>query len=445
MRISIENFKSIRSLQNFEIKPFTILSGVNNSGKSSFIQLLLLLKQSIKFENQLFLNGDFYKVKNFRDIIYNKDLKNDLKVSFQFDKNEISKTDGTTDIYNYLDNYNSKISIKFRCEKNIYIKKFNIKLNLPEGKSPFIDIQFNKKTAKYSIESNDNIFGQGIWNENIKNATVNFFSFYPLFFNKNNLIKIEWVKELINLFFENISYIAPNRNPPEDGYSLSEKSDNVGINGEYLAQILEKYAEKPTKFYRIIENKNEIFYKKESKTLIEAVKYYFCDFFEISKDIKAEKLNEIYKITLINKSNLPISIKHVGFGISQLLPIIVEGLNMSNDGTLIIEQPEIHLHPKLQSKLYDFLYSLTLQGKKVIVETHSSHFITRMRRRIAEDINNKMNKNISLTFIEDNIFRTIGLDDFGKMDYYPEDFIEQSSTELRAIMKAQMNKRLKKK
>ena len=48
MKISIENFKSIKSLQTFEIKPFTVLSGVNSSGKSSFVQLLLLFKQTIE-------------------------------------------------------------------------------------------------------------------------------------------------------------------------------------------------------------------------------------------------------------------------------------------------------------------------------------------------------------------------------------------------------------
>ena len=115
---------------------------------------------------------------------------------------------------------------------------------------------------------------------------------------------------------------------------------------------------------------------------------------------------------------------------------------MQKNGTLIIGQPEIHLHPKIQSQLFDFLYSLILQGKKVIVETHSSHFITRMRRRIAED-DNHMNEKINLTFIENDIFRTIKLDNFGSMDYFPKDFIEQDAKELKAIVVAQMNKRFK--
>jgi len=216
---------------------------------------------------------------------------------------------------------------------------------------------------------------------------------------------------------------------------------SVGSKGEFTAQILQEEALTYIDFNKIENQENGISYIEKKEEFAKAVKYWVCDYFEVAENIRAEKTNENYKIILTDKSGLETSIKHVGFGISQLLPIVVEGLRMQNKGTLIIEQPEIHLHPKLQSKLYDFLYGLMLQGKKVIVETHSSHFITRMRRRIAEDESNQMDNNIGLTFIEDDIFRSIELDDYGTMDYYPDDFIEQSNTELRAIVKAQMKKR----
>ena len=81
-------------------------------------------------------------------------------------------------------------------------------------------------------------------------------------------------------------------------------------------------------------------------------------------------------------------------------------------------------------------------AKKVIVETHSSHFITRMRRRIAEDESNAMDDRINFTFIDDNVFRTLELDDYGTiLNYYPKDFIEQPADEMRAIVEAQIRKR----
>ena len=77
------------------------------------------------------------------------------------------------------------------------------------------------------------------------------------------------------------------------------------------------------------------------------------------------------------------TIADVGFGVSQLLPILVIGLRSGRASLLILEQPEIHLHPRLQANLADFLLTLAASGRRIIVETHSDHFINRLRRRIA--------------------------------------------------------------
>ena len=470
MKISIENFKTIKSLQNFEIKPFTVLSGVNSSGKSSFIQLLLLLKQTIELDSSnepFLLDGKLYKVREFKDIITDKDLKRNLNVSFEFNKSEFIQIENlkTISIFNSLGDYKCLIEMKYDINLNddIYISQFSVNFVFSEKKVHFISFNSNPDNI-FSIETNSAIFEKELYYEKPIIKNIHFSSIYPEYyeseqeevvelgdhesiehkFNKN-LINLEDVKTIINSFFQNISYIEPNRDVPKDEYSFSRNHKNVGTKGEFVAQVLEENANKQIIFCTQEKGENGTTYKEDSKTLVEAVKYWMCDVFQIAKDIITEKKNDTYKILLINKAGLPISIKHVGFGISQLLPIVVEGLMMTNKGTLIVEQPEIHLHPKLQSSLYDFLYGLTKQGKKVIVETHSSHFITRMRRRIVEDETNQMDDNISLTFIEDNIFRNIVLDDYGTLDYYPADFIEQSGTELKAIVKAQMNKRLKSK
>jgi predicted ATPase len=150
----------------------------------------------------------------------------------------------------------------------------------------------------------------------------------------------------------------------------------------------------------------------------------------------------------LDSSDLEITIKHVGFGVSQILPIIVQGLIMPPGGTLVLEQPEIHLHPKIQSLLFDFLYSLILQGKNIIIETHSDHFITRMRRRVAEDDESALKDKIKLTFVEqgttDLIFKSLTLDEYGILNIFPDDFIEMPELELEAIVKAQMKKRISK-
>jgi len=465
MKISIENFKSITRLHNFEIKPFTILSGVNSAGKSSFVQLLLILKQTIELDSSkkaFLLDGEFYKVKGFSDVISQKDIKRKLKVSFNFNKSEIEEFTNLKILSN-LKTYECVIDVQYDITENndAFVSIFSVNISLEEGKPQSITLKTNKDRT-YTIDTNTLIFGKGLYTgEPINIIDISYSSFYPVSYESQEEAKTEYatekaisknkellnfddIKILINSFLENISYIGPNRESPKDEYSVSSGFITVGTKGEFTAQILKDESEKIIDYYKIENTDDVIVYKvNKEKTLLDAVNYWMCTIFDVAENIRSEKTYETYKIILTNKSGLETSIKHVGFGMSQLLPVIVEGLRMPINGTLIIEQPEIHLHPKLQSKLYDFLYSLTKQGKKVIVETHSSHFITRMRRRIAEDETNEMDDQIGLTFIEGNIFRSIELDDYGTMDYYPEDFIEASNSELRAIVKAQMLKRKK--
>ena len=75
----------------------------------------------------------------------------------------------------------------------------------------------------------------------------------------------------------------------------------------------------------------------------------------------------------------------VGFGVSQLLPIIVQGLALPEGGTLLIEQPEAQLHPYPQAQLADFFCSLVEQGRNCIIETHSEALFRRLHLRAMLD------------------------------------------------------------
>lgn len=471
MKLTIHNFKSIRQLYQFEIKPFTVISGVNSSGKSSFIQFLLLLKQTVELNainKSLYLDGYWYKARDYKDLVHEKNIDNQLEVSFLFNKMDFAFIENPQiiNLHNVLDDYNCKLTVKYNFRSGeVIIDEFAVVFSFPNYERPdeFIKFKKNSGEASYTVETKKPYFAERLWNEKPQVTNVEYASIFPLFYEGNKAIvqdklgvddtpqteyeylkefvKIDDVKILIQNFFEKFSYIGPIREKPKDEYTISDGHKTVGKEGEFVARILEESASKPTQFHKIIKHENGITYQEETSNLTEAVKYWMCDVFDVAEDIYAEKTNDSYRIILTNKSGLKTSIKHVGFGISQLLPIVVEGLRMPENGTFTIEQPEVHLHPKVQSLLFDFLYSLTLQGKTVIVETHSSHFITRMRRRVAEDMSSEMDDRIGLTFIENNNFRTIQLDDYGTLEYFPKDFIEPSSEELRAIVKAQMNKR----
>jgi predicted ATPase len=74
----------------------------------------------------------------------------------------------------------------------------------------------------------------------------------------------------------------------------------------------------------------------------------------------------------------------VGFGVSQVLPVLVQGLLMRPGGIYLVQQPEIHLHPDAQAGLADFFIYLSSYGVITIVETHSEYLLLRLRRRLAE-------------------------------------------------------------
>jgi len=74
----------------------------------------------------------------------------------------------------------------------------------------------------------------------------------------------------------------------------------------------------------------------------------------------------------------------VGFGVSQVLPVLVQGLLMRPGGVYLVQQPEIHLHPDAQAGLADFFIYLASYGVITIVETHSEYLLLRIRRRLAE-------------------------------------------------------------
>ena len=107
--------------------------------------------------------------------------------------------------------------------------------------------------------------------------------------------------------------------------------------------------------------------------------------------VDVNKLEDILHKLTVNQNSLTLDITDVGFGISQVLPVIIQGFLSFENSITLIEQPEVHLHPKMQAELADLFIELTSQkknkvktNKKFIIETHSEYIIKRLRRRISE-------------------------------------------------------------
>jgi predicted ATPase len=103
----------------------------------------------------------------------------------------------------------------------------------------------------------------------------------------------------------------------------------------------------------------------------------------------------------------------------------------------LIENPEIHLHPKLQAEIADLLIFALKNDRKIIVETHSEHIINRMRLRIKED--KSLKKRINIYFFEKHEdasgYQEIEVDYDGRINYWPEEFFDQSYYDTLGLIK----------
>ncbi len=426
--ISLKNYKCFDKLkvdgdEELEIAPLTILCGVNSSGKSSIIKSLLMLKQSFEdnsisnsmlFNGKYVDNGSFSEIKcdytksstftisnsfeiakltkkitkdatNLRDLrrlYYNNNIQK-FVIHYSifvvngdnlFYSNKISKIDISIDVYknNEID-FISNLSLK-----KIYKNKYNIYFeNIPD---------VSGKLGSYSVDACTCYFNAMTLNSIYKESM-------------NNIIKL-FIPAIISIFnivstqYSQIKYIAPLRENPKRRYIIDKNVNDVGLSGENTPLLLEKVSSKLWTSILAPVDENNIKFSESQVTedIFVNILNSWMKYLELGV-ISVEANEEIIKVK-INRHN----ISDVGFGVSQALPILTEGIFLSPNQTLLLEQPEIHLHPKMQMRMADFLLSLTILKKQVVVETHSDHFINRIVRRYMED--KIIRDNVNIYFID---------------------------------------------
>ena len=137
-------------------------------------------------------------------------------------------------------------------------------------------------------------------------------------------------------------------------------------------------------------------------------------------------------------STLPLSA--VGVGVSQLLPVLVVCLLAEPGSVILLEQPELHLHPALQQRLADFFIAMVRSGRQLIVETHSEYMVSRLRRRIVEDPDDDLLDLSKVIFAERDretglsSYREVELSPLGAIEKWPAGFFDQAAEEERAII-----------
>lgn len=255
---------------------------------------------------------------------------------------------------------------------------------------------------------------------------------------------------LDNFFASSLKYLGPLRDAPKPLYPLAPAADphDVGLRGEHTASILELHKNKKIRYIPSVNFKEPVVDRKTVTRTLEAAVIDWLQYLGVASSVKSRdqgKLGHELKVGLANSDSTH-DLTHVGVGVSQVLPILVMCLLADTDSTLVFEQPELHLHPKVQTLLGDFFLSMALCNKQCIVETHSEYFIDRLRFRIAAATPEKeLNSQAKIYFVEkpsqSSTFREVMINEYGAISDWPEGFFDQSQQQAEEILRAAAMKR----
>ena len=256
--------------------------------------------------------------------------------------------------------------------------------------------------------------------------------------------------QYIDQFFTSVRYLGPLRDDPKSLYPLSPTADpsDVGLKGEHTAAVLELHKNHLIQYIPSSSfTEDEINLRSVNRSLQVAI-VDWLQYLGIAEQVESKDRGKLgHELTVsIDGSKQSHDLTHVGVGVSQILPLLVTGLLAEPDTTLIFEQPELHLHPKVQTRLADFFLSMTQLGKQCIIETHSEYLINRIRfRTAAAGQSNPWLEAVKMYFVKKeeqvSTFREVNINEYGAILDWPEEFFDQSQREAEAILRAAVNKR----
>ncbi|ENM3765840.1 DUF3696 domain-containing protein [Vibrio cholerae] len=237
-----------------------------------------------------------------------------------------------------------------------------------------------------------------------------------------------------------IKYVGPLRSKPKSVYPLTDinNTKDIGVKGEHSAAILHINKNIRIKYPVIISD--EYLHIEEQLATFSSALHQWLNYLDVVTSVTTKDQGKFgYELKVkTNSSESPQDLNHVGVGVSQVIPIVMQCLLSNRNDILIFEQPELHLHPKIQAKLCDLFIAMSLNGRQLIIETHSEYIINRLRYRIAQGVNENLNENIGIKFVTNtgskSEFEDIQISEYGAIKNWPKDFFDQSQIEVENIL-----------
>jgi hypothetical protein len=365
-----QNFKSWKDTGDLRLAPLTGFFGTNSSGKSSILQVLLMMKQTAESSDPnrvLHLGGDpqsYVDLGTFADVIHGHNLHNSLTLSIRYPFGQGSL-------------------------------RFDVSLREDNGRIVESD-------KKYFFRNRDNIF------EDVGAET-------------GPGLAWEWARTI-----RNVVYIGPLRVPPQRWYlSGSTPPRDVGKDGADTIQALLAAS------------------SSVSRNVADwLVRMRLVHSFVLRPIAPNRRDHEVLIKT--TEESPEVLLTDVGFGISQLLPVLVLCYYVPEGTTLLLEQPELHLHPSAQSVLADVFIDVVKNRKlQIIFESHSEHLLRRIQRRIAEGELPAQDASMYFCQIEkgESKANELQLTEDGFIKNWPQDFFGDDMGDLVAMTEASIERK----
>lgn len=366
-------------LLRLPLAPLTLLTGFNASGKSSILQALVLLHQTMReheWSTRLALNGAGVRLGAMPDVVDSASGRNSFEIALEYDAS----------VYEWAFRGD-------RQDRSMVVQ--SVSLNSHKVEQP--------QELRYLLLP--------LWTQPQKRHD-------PL--DKDEKMSVE---SMIH-HLRNLTYITAERIAPQEVYALEDPHvvSTVGPQGEHAVSVLhwgrdesvpEELAlpEAPPLRLRQIEERMRTFFPG-------------CRL-DIQQVPRANALTLGLRTSDATEFHSPV---HTGFGLTQTLPIVVSALSAAQGDIILIENPEVHLHPAGQALMGQFMADVARAGIQVLVETHSDHVLNGVRRAVKED-------RLAASQVAIHFFRSRStelpqvqspaLDKDGNIDDWPEGFFDQ--------------------
>ena len=413
--LSAQNFKSWKDTGKLQIAPLTGFFGANSSGKTSLLQTLLMLKQTVERPSNWSDVIDFgdddslVNVGSFDDLIHGHKRDDPLQISVSWKFSEKLSLPDVGEVntlsfelaINNVENAVSDMSFDYRAGE----QHFGVRRG-----GPNVYLAYVPGEPDCYVEFPFRCYGIDDARLDIRQL------FFPLQTCFENL-------------FRSIRYLGPLREYPRRYYAWQGKhSPGVGNHGEDMVTAIFSG--------RIQLRSLEEYIPKWLQRLDLIDSYRFNPISDTEKD---------YEFLVRKYENGPeVRLTDVGFGVSQVLPVLILCYYVPEGSILILEQPEAHLHPKVQSELADLLIEVVKNRRlQIILESHSEHLLIRLMRRIAEEQISADDTAFYFCEMNEGVseIEKLNVDNYGNITNWPQNFFGDEMGDLAAKAKAEMKRR----